>query len=603
MATLPTITGINPTSGPNTGGTTLLIAGTDLTGATLVTFSSGANSVTAPPTSSTATSVSVVTPAWTFPVGPARVTVTTPGGDSVQPVFFTYTTIVPPTLTSLTPTTVPSGGGTVITITGSELRYATGVTITQGATSAPATSFAILSNTALAFVTPPAPVGPGTATVTVTNAAGTSTPGVDFTYSAPRSLPVVTAVTPTGGPAAGANSVAVTGTDLAFATQVDFGTAPSTQFSVASDSSITATAPPGTGTVTVTVTGANGVGTVGVPYTYSAVVVPTITTLTPSSGPLVGGNTVTITGTDLTGASSVSFNGTPATSFVVLSPTTLNAIVPASATAGAINLTVTANGQTSAPATYTYITAPAPATIFPTAGIISGGTAVAIDGTDLTGTSSVLFGTSPATGVTVVGDTQVDSVSPAHTVGTVPVTVVTPGGNNSTLLFSYQPPPVITSVSPATGPVAGGTTVSVNGAGLFNVTGVFFETTPATSFTIASDNLITAVAPAGTGAVAITANTAAAFSNGVVFQYETAPTLTTLTPSSGSILGGNNVSITGTGFTNAQNVFFGSLPTTYTILSDTTISAVAPTVGVTGPVSVTVQNAGGLSAGLPYTYT
>jgi hypothetical protein len=225
-----------------------------------------------------------------------------------------------------------------------------------------------------------------------------------------------------------------------------------------------------------------------------------------------------------------------------------------------------------------------------------------VTGTGLAGTTSILFGTTPATNLTVEGDTQVDAIAPPHAVGTVPVTVVAAGGTNTTLSFSFQPPPVITSVSPTQGPESGGTTVTINGAGLINASGIYFGATPAASYNLVSDNLITAVSPAGTGVVSITVNTPAAFSNGALFQYVAAPTLTSINPTSGSILGGNSVTLTGSGFTGAQNVFFGTLPTTFTVLDDSTISAVAPTVGATGPVSVTVQNAGGTSPGQTYTY-
>ncbi|CDM38182.1 1,4-alpha-glucan-branching enzyme [Penicillium roqueforti FM164] len=84
---LPTISRINPTSGPTTGGITAIISGTNLAGATTVTF----GTVTAVPTSSTATTVSVVVPANT--AGTVRVSVTTPNGTSTSIVNFTYAPI------------------------------------------------------------------------------------------------------------------------------------------------------------------------------------------------------------------------------------------------------------------------------------------------------------------------------------------------------------------------------------------------------------------------------------------------------------------------------------------------------------------------------
>ena len=69
---------------------------------------------------------------------------------------------------------------------------------------------------------------------------------------------------------------------------------------------------------------------------------PTITTFAPASGPV--GTSVTITGTNLTGATAVMFNGTSASSFHVLSSTSLMATVPTMAATGP-SVTVRRNGN------------------------------------------------------------------------------------------------------------------------------------------------------------------------------------------------------------------------------------------------------------------
>ena len=51
-----------------------------------------------------------------------------------------------------------------------------------------------------------------------------------------------------------------------------------------------------------------------------------------------------------------------------------------------------------------------------------------ITGTGFTGATAVDFGTTAATNLTVVSDTQITATSPAGT-GTVDVTVTTPGGD------------------------------------------------------------------------------------------------------------------------------------------------------------------------------
>ncbi|WP_406238666.1 IPT/TIG domain-containing protein [Nocardia sp. NBC_01009] len=71
-------------------------------------------------------------------------------------------------------------------------------------------------------------------------------------------------------------------------------------------------------------------------------------------------------------------------------------------------------------------------------------------------------------------------------------------------------------------------------------------------------------------------------------------------PNLGSHDGGTSVTITGTGFTGAPTVRFGTTATVFTVNSATQLTAVAP--AGTGTVSVTATTAGGVSNGVFYTY-
>lgn len=85
-----------------------------------------------------------------------------------------------------------------------------------------------------------------------------------------------------------------------------------------------------------------------------AMVVPTIGSLTPATGPAAGGTTVTITGTEFVSGATVTFAGTPATSVTVNSSTSLDAVAPAHA-AGAVDIRITTKaGSVNAPAAFTY---------------------------------------------------------------------------------------------------------------------------------------------------------------------------------------------------------------------------------------------------------
>lgn len=82
-----------------------------------------------------------------------------------------------------------------------------------------------------------------------------------------------------------------------------------------------------------------------------------------------------------------------------------------------------------------------------------------------------------------------------------------------------------------------------------------------------------------------------------------APVITKIYPVAGPISGGTNVTIQGTGFTNASTVKFGNISATkVTYNSATSITATSPGVTSVGSVNLTVTTLGGTSAALAYTY-
>lgn len=76
--------------------------------------------------------------------------------------------------------------------------------------------------------------------------------------------------------------------------------------------------------------------------------VPAISAIAPEFGPVTGGTTVTITGTDLASASAVKFGSVPATSFKAESETQITAVAPPSVTVGSVDVTATTLAGTSA---------------------------------------------------------------------------------------------------------------------------------------------------------------------------------------------------------------------------------------------------------------
>ncbi|WP_201297900.1 IPT/TIG domain-containing protein [Nocardia sp. CY41] len=238
--------------------------------------------------------------------------------------------------------------------------------------------------------------------------------------------------------------------------------------------------------------------------------------------------------------------------------------------------------------------------ITPTSGPTTGGTSVTITGTGFTGPLTVRFG-STATTFTIDSAIQLTAIAPAGSAGPVQVTVSDSSGTSNGATYTYLAVPSLSSIAPGQGSTSGGTTVTLTGSGLTGATAVTFGTTPATSFTVDSDTQITAVAPAGTGIVSVTVTAPGGTSNGVAFVYVVVPTISALTPTSGPTSGGNNVTISGTGFTGPLTVRFGDTATTFTVDSALQITAVAPA-HAAGDVQVTVTGSGGTSNGATYSY-
>jgi IPT/TIG domain len=176
--------------------------------------------------------------------------------------------------------------------------------------------------------------------------------------------------------------------------------------------------------------------------------------------------------------------------------------------------------------------------------------------------------------------------------------------NNSLAAPPPPPPPVVpvlTSISPNNGPVTGGTKVVLTGTGFTGATAVSFSSIPATGFIVNSDTQITATAPPGaTGTllpVLVTTPSGVTVVN-TLWTYGTAavagtPTITALSPTSGTAAGGTSVTLAGSGFTGATKVTFGGIAAaSFSVTNDTTIVAVAPAspAGVNLPVVVTTPN-------------
>ena len=86
---------------------------------------------------------------------------------------------------------------------------------------------------------------------------------------------------------------------------------------------------------------------------------PTVSSVSPATGPVAGGNIVTITGTNLNQTQTITFGGALSTNFTVNSSTSITATAPPG-TLGTASVIVTTTPGSNAPNTlYTYVAAPA----------------------------------------------------------------------------------------------------------------------------------------------------------------------------------------------------------------------------------------------------
>jgi hypothetical protein len=579
----PVIISVSPTSGPATGGTPVTITGAGFSAKSTVSFGS-----------TPGTNVSVV-PSKTSP-GEQIINVTSPGGLGTVPVTvqsgsktikagtFTYT----PVFISISQTSGNATGGTSLVITGAG--FENGTTVTFGGTSG--TDVSIINSGQTINVTTP----PGTGTVPIKIQSGSTTISAGtFSY-----IPVVTKVSTNQGLATGGTTVTITGAGFSSNSTVSFGSTPGTNVSVGTNgTSITVTSPGGVGTVPVTVTTSGGTSAASSSTQFSYI--PVVTSISPPDGSANGGNSVTITGAGFSSNSIVTFgtteisigNNPTSTSITVVSPEGIGQ-VPVTVTTGSETSAVTANSQ------FTYT--PVINSISPTHGPASGGTKVTISGNGFSSDSSVFFGTTQGSDVKISnGGTTITVMSPGGS-GVVQVSVTNSAGTSplvkSSDSFSYIP--VVLGLSTSNGPAAGGTQVTITGEGFTGITGVSFGTTKAPSFTVQSNTVIETKTPPGSGTVVVTVQSqqgTSPITTTTADDFTYAPVVTKISPTSGPEVGAQPVVITGSGFTGATSVNFGSYSTTkFTVNSDSSITATSPTASSPGTVDITVTTAlGGTS--------
>src|SRR5580765_4509165 len=319
-----------------------------------------------------------------------------------------------------------------------------------------------------------------------------------------------------------------------------------------------------------------------------------VTDISPIAGFVTGNTSTTISGCGFSGAGTLTVKFGSAAPIPVSPHSNDASLTVMSPAAGpgpvdvVVRLVPTPSGTDLVATTtngFTYVAKPSITKIAPTKGPEAGGTSVHVTGSALassvTGaTTSVKFGATAAASLSAVTATSLKATSPPGT-GTqnVTVTVTLPGGEAATSNgkpFDYIPAPTVTSVSPTSGAVTGGTDVTVTGTHFQPGAHVLFGPTDG-SGGLAGDSTGTPVSVLSSTSIRVTTPPGIVGATNVVvlnpdgqsgalkssdaghFSYTgTAPSIATVSPATGSSLGGTSVTITGAGFLPNAKVAFAA---------------------------------------------
>ena len=446
----PGISNLNPSSGPV--GTSVTISGSNF-GATQGTSTVTFNGIAASPASWSATSIVVPVPANATS---GNVVVTVVGLASNGVPF--AVTVIPPSITSLNPTSGAIGASVIITGVSFGASQGTSSVTFNGIVATP-------TNWSATSIGVPVPNGATTGNVVVT-VGGLASNGMAFTVTNPG--PSLSTLSMTQGPV----GAILTITGLNFGTTqgtstVTFNATIATPANWSATSIDVPVPSIALGSVSVVVT-VGGVASNGLPFTVTPP--PNITSISPTSGPV--GTAVTVNGTNFgptvgTRTSVLSFNGTTART-TNWGDTQILAPVPSAATTG--NVVVSISGVASNAVNFTVTLPPSITSLNPTSG--PAGTSVTITGANFgatKGTSTVTFNGTVATPTSWSDPSIVVPVPSGATTGNVVVTVggVASNGVNFTVTPSGGPITLVQHISRDAG-TASSTTItfpSANTAG------------------------------------------------------------------------------------------------------------------------------------------
>ncbi len=618
----PRLSGITPSRGPALGGTSLILTGSGFQqgGLAYIGYRPVPNLVRLNQSIATALSPAgdpgAADVVWTNPDGQVALI---PGG-------FSYAAA--PRVDAVDPAVGPVGGGTIVTVAGDH--FADGARVRIGG--ADATSVVFLSAQVLSCRTPAG--SEGAADLTVINPDGQSNtlPG-GFTYLLP---PQLFAAEPAYVLASGGTPVLLYGRHLAPGLALQVGETLIDDYTYLTSEALQFSAPPGVPDDLPAIRATNPDGQAAVLYNALLYVdpdlledpPPQLAEVFPGRGPTTGGTEGYVTGTDFQTGAFLLFGGRPLAADAVVHAALARFTTAPVAAPGLVSVTlVNPDGQfASLDEAFEYLDpetlgpGPEVTAVDPESGPTAGGDDLRISGNFLDDAAIAMLGDRPLADVGLVDMNVLGGTTPEGEAGLATLIVTNPDGQSTVVedAFLYVPPPVIDSITPATGPSVGHTPAVIRGANFVmgstpaTKSRVFFcdsyepmdncEQAPASTTVVQSATQIDLVTPAHTPGLAdvVVVNPDGQYVILVDgFSFTPPPAITNVTPNHGSTTGGESITIAGQGFGAGAVVTLGDdLCLDIVVWDSTRIVCTTPRVLTAGPVGVTVLNPNGATATL-----
>jgi hypothetical protein len=218
---------------------------------------------------------------------------------------------------------------------------------------------------------------------------------------------------------------------------------------------------------------------------------------------------------------------------------------------------------------------------------------VASRATEATRVTALKFGSNAVQSFQVIDDETIDARVPPGSVGPAAITIENANGRFVCAgCFTYYEEVFLRAATPREGPLRGGTTVTLTGAGFTPDVHVLFGGQSAPAFSVGSSSSMTVTAPRAVAAGTVDVTVYSKNGLGALrraYRYYDDLRVSAVAPLSGPLAGATTVVITGSGFDGATSVTFGGVPAaSFTVNSSTQITALTPSRSSPGAVPLEV---------------